>query len=927
MPTAMTFEQILKSKEDPTGCGVIVVRDGKVLAGTRIERAGKGKLCGPGGHIEDGETPEEAAKREAHEEFGITCNELTPLGVQTGEGRFGRSAIFVCSDFSGEPKTDEKEMTEPQWISPEEITEENAYPPFFQSMELLPNMAKSFEDILKFNHVHYPAGSPKGGQFAPKEGGSGGTDLSAYGKMIRTAPPPSKTITAYKAFIVKDGKLYPPMVANPNAMDTPVGVWLDAQEGTSAPPSKTGRPQVKAGGKGTKGGSGSLAYRPGWHLGEVPMATQFFTRNKTTGEKEMYENLVFAECQIAADHNYQKEAMSYGYTENGKFRHSYAGLPKIPTDGYYKYRTNPDPTTLPWYITGSMKVGKILTDAEANKLVRDAGYEPMKRKGGELTQEKLDALMTPKVKKSDDNVNDFTIFKADEDKHLVFGWASIAITVDGETLEDRQHDIIDPEDLEEAAYEYVLNFRDTGEEHLPGYRKKGKLVESCVFTEEKQKAIGIPPGILPVGWWIGFKIDDDDTWRRVKDGTYRMFSIEGKAERQPVEKSSMSFDEVLKYNHNHGPDGKFAEADGSSGGSVKEKQFAAIQNANPMRDDYHTGIRSPSDILNAKEAFNEDEFGGTPDWTMKDAQNALSTGSVTIYSSHPIETGTFVTPSKMEAKSYAGGGKIYSQTSPVDDVAWIDDIQGQYAPVAKTFNKILKFNHNHDPANGQFTSSPGGASGASGASVPSSSGSATNAEWQTGHKEEPYVDMVDARSGKISEEAVNKTAGDLGVSEDDARRYLNAITSYTCHNYTGIRRASDGLSGYEYLVDKANAIEEFIDKSPKWGGGELYRGLDVSYSDLSEMVSRAQKKEPIDMMGISSWTSDYDTAEYFALEMGNNPVILHTNGSKTNAGTSISHLSGYGEDEVLVSKKAVFTPTGIEKDDDDVVHIYGDLTK
>lgn len=130
--------------------------------------------------------------------------------------------------------------------------------------------------------------------------------------------------------------------------------------------------------------------------------------------------------------------------------------------------------------------------------------------------------------------NSFSIYKTSDDKRLVFGWASVSITVDGEQLEDRQNDIIEPEDLEEAAYEYVLNFRDTGELHNPNMRKKGKLVESCVFTVEKQKAMGIPEGILPVGWWIGFKIEDDDAWERVKNGTYKMFSIEGKANREPV---------------------------------------------------------------------------------------------------------------------------------------------------------------------------------------------------------------------------------------------------------------------------------------------------------------------------------------------------------------------------------------------------------
>ena len=134
--------------------------------------------------------------------------------------------------------------------------------------------------------------------------------------------------------------------------------------------------------------------------------------------------------------------------------------------------------------------------------------------------------------------NNYTIAKTVDDKKLVFGWASISVTADGEQLEDLQHDIINPEDLEEAVYEYVLNFRDTGEEHRPHLRKKGKLVESCVFTLEKQKAMGLPEGILPVGWWIGFKIEDDEAWEKVKNGTYRMFSIEGKAQRVPVEKAA-----------------------------------------------------------------------------------------------------------------------------------------------------------------------------------------------------------------------------------------------------------------------------------------------------------------------------------------------------------------------------------------------------
>lgn len=129
----------------------------------------------------------------------------------------------------------------------------------------------------------------------------------------------------------------------------------------------------------------------------------------------------------------------------------------------------------------------------------------------------------------------FNIYKTDDDKRLVFGWANVAIRVDGEQIQDYQDDIIDIDNLEEIAYEYVLNFRASGEVHNPDLRNIGRLVESCVFTPEKMEAMGIPEGILPQGWWVGFYIDDDDAWEKIKSGKYKMFSIEGTGQRIPLE--------------------------------------------------------------------------------------------------------------------------------------------------------------------------------------------------------------------------------------------------------------------------------------------------------------------------------------------------------------------------------------------------------
>ena len=127
----------------------------------------------------------------------------------------------------------------------------------------------------------------------------------------------------------------------------------------------------------------------------------------------------------------------------------------------------------------------------------------------------------------------FQIAKSDDDKMLAFRWASVSMRVDGEVIEDWQNDIIDPEELEKAAYDYVLLYREGGEMHERG--GAAVLIESVVFTEEKAQAMGIPAGTLPVGWWIGFKVTDPGVWEKVKDGTYPMFSIEGEAERIEVE--------------------------------------------------------------------------------------------------------------------------------------------------------------------------------------------------------------------------------------------------------------------------------------------------------------------------------------------------------------------------------------------------------
>lgn len=123
---------------------------------------------------------------------------------------------------------------------------------------------------------------------------------------------------------------------------------------------------------------------------------------------------------------------------------------------------------------------------------------------------------------------DFKITKA-TDQGLVSGWANVAINANGSLPLDWQDDIIRPEVLEKAAINFMADYRGSGVMHMG--EAQGTVVESIVFTKDKQEAIGIPEGSVPEGWFITVKIANPEVFADVKAGRYRMFSIQGDAKR------------------------------------------------------------------------------------------------------------------------------------------------------------------------------------------------------------------------------------------------------------------------------------------------------------------------------------------------------------------------------------------------------------
>lgn len=119
----------------------------------------------------------------------------------------------------------------------------------------------------------------------------------------------------------------------------------------------------------------------------------------------------------------------------------------------------------------------------------------------------------------------------------------------------------------------------------------------------------------------------------------------------------------------------------------KLAQLEIVNRTNPAPNDTLTWIRTAADIMTYSETVDDIVRRGyegddpTPDYTWQDITKALKTNRVTVYSSYPIKNGTFVTPSRMEAEAYAGNGPVYRKTVTLDKVAWIDELQGQYAHV------------------------------------------------------------------------------------------------------------------------------------------------------------------------------------------------------------------------------------------------------
>ena len=234
-------------------------------------------------------------------------------------------------------------------------------------------------------------------------------DVTTY--SVRRGAKPKKTIKVYKTFTV-DNNGNPTALFVSSGVSIPVGIWLNAQDTYHFIDSSNGRmyvPSTKN--KYTKGGATgksipisnisnedivkleelgylkrnskgqlpktitALAYRPGWHAGDLP----FFPQGGMQIDGSNYENVhrynqVVFECEMDADIDYTKSEVKSTGKNAGKLQ--YFDMQQMPVNGSYKFATNPMANAQDigaWYISGALKIVRPLTEQECNDILADNG--------------------------------------------------------------------------------------------------------------------------------------------------------------------------------------------------------------------------------------------------------------------------------------------------------------------------------------------------------------------------------------------------------------------------------------------------------------------------------------------------------------------------------------------------------------------------
>ncbi|MFD5675584.1 NUDIX hydrolase [Streptomyces sp. NPDC127040] len=111
-----------KTETKPPVSMAIITKGDRVLMVRRRQQEGKLLWAFPGGGIEVGETPEQAAVREVAEEVALEAKAIRVLGARVHPQTGADMTYVACEPVTGEARVeDEEELAEVAWITLEEI--------------------------------------------------------------------------------------------------------------------------------------------------------------------------------------------------------------------------------------------------------------------------------------------------------------------------------------------------------------------------------------------------------------------------------------------------------------------------------------------------------------------------------------------------------------------------------------------------------------------------------------------------------------------------------------------------------------------------------------------------------------------------------------------------------------------------------------
>ena len=297
-----------------------------------------------------------------------------------------------------------------------------------------------------------------------------------------------KTVKAYKLFKTNDkGDLYPLFVKMEDNKPIAKGKWIKAEEGSIN--LKTGK---------VKSSIGDLAYRPGFHAGDLPIATHIGGKiDLKTGQRLKgsmppnirEENQVWAEVEMLDEVDWQSIAdkrarIKKDGTPDIKTAHI---TDQVPFGGFYRYKTNPNMTGN-WLIGGELKVKKVLSSNEVKKINNKAGVSDLPKlsdlgikfnKGGTVMNKQMEMAFMQQGGLKDDGMKQDPI--------------SGNPIPNGSMAEEVRDDI--PAQLSEGEYVVPADVvRYYGVKHFEDIRNKAK---TGLQNMEKNGRIGGEP--VPVG--------------------------------------------------------------------------------------------------------------------------------------------------------------------------------------------------------------------------------------------------------------------------------------------------------------------------------------------------------------------------------------------------------------------------------------------